>query len=61
VTVLFFWRKFFDDLLVTSPGAVDAAFGMFFFGKKRPDPVPMLTVVDSYHGSLCKATSRVGA
>jgi SAM-dependent methyltransferase/uncharacterized protein YbaR (Trm112 family) len=49
---LFFWLKYFDDLLVKRPGGLDAASGTFFLGRRREDPVSDREVLRSYRGAV---------
>jgi SAM-dependent methyltransferase len=45
-----FYLKYFDYLLVKSPGALDAAFGLFFMGQKLEVPVEYRELLNSYRG-----------
>lgn len=54
----FFWIKYLDDFLVTSPGAIDAASGVFFMGRRRDSPISDREVVESYRGGFRSAPRR---
>lgn len=49
-SLMFFWLKYFDDRLVSSPGGIDAASGTFFMGRKRKTPVSDRDIVAGYRG-----------
>ncbi len=48
--LLFFWLKYLDAYLVTRPGAMDAALGFYFVGRKTERPVPDRDVLETYRG-----------
>lgn len=48
----FFWLKYLDDVLVSRPGAVDAASGMYFLGRRRDSPISDRQVLASYRGGF---------
>jgi SAM-dependent methyltransferase len=50
-TLLFFWLKYFDDVLAKRPAGIDAASGTFFLGRRRDSPVPDRDVLAGYRGA----------
>jgi SAM-dependent methyltransferase len=52
VTLLFFWLKYLDDLLVKRPAGVDAASGTFFLGRRRSQPLSDREIVHAFKGVL---------
>ncbi len=49
-SLAFFWLKYFDDRLVTTPGGLDAASGTFFLGAKRLTAIEDRVLVRGYRG-----------
>jgi SAM-dependent methyltransferase/uncharacterized protein YbaR (Trm112 family) len=49
--VVFWWLKHLDRWLVDRPGAVDAASGTFFLGRRRDVPVSDQAILASYRGA----------
>jgi SAM-dependent methyltransferase len=47
-----FWLKYFDYFLVSRPGAIDAASGFYFIGRKAKVPHPDRSIVTEYRGSM---------
>jgi SAM-dependent methyltransferase len=53
VCLCFFWLKYLDDVLVSRPGAVDAASGTYFLGQRRDSPISDREVLaSSYRGGF---------
>jgi SAM-dependent methyltransferase len=52
VTLGLFWLKHLDRALAGHAGAVDAASGFFFLGRRRDDPVDDLEIIRSYRGAI---------
>ena len=48
-TLLFFWVRLFDHV-VPAPFAVDAACGLYFFGRKAAKPISPRDAIDSFQG-----------
>jgi uncharacterized protein YbaR (Trm112 family) len=46
-----FWWKYFDRYLINKPGGLDAAFGIFFLGKKSSEVLPDKELIKSYAGA----------
>jgi SAM-dependent methyltransferase len=46
-----FWLKYFDYLLIDRPGALDAASGFFFMGRKGATVLSDRALLDSYRGA----------
>ncbi len=46
-----FYLKYFDYLLIHSPGAMDAALGLFFLGQKLETPVDYRELLKAYRGA----------
>jgi SAM-dependent methyltransferase len=49
--VMFSWLKYFDPWLARRPGAVDAASGTFFLGRRREEAVSDEAILSSYRGA----------
>jgi SAM-dependent methyltransferase len=49
--VMFWWLKHLDPWLVRMPGAVDAASGTFFLGRRRDEAVSDEAILSSYRGA----------
>jgi SAM-dependent methyltransferase len=49
--VMFSWLKYFDLWLAKKPGAVDAASGTFFLGRRRDEAVSDEAILSSYQGA----------
>lgn len=47
-----FWLKYFDYLLIRRPGAIDAASGVYFLGRKSGTVLPDRTLVKGYRGAM---------
>lgn len=47
----FFW-KYFDPLLAVKPGAMDAAAGYYFLGRKSATPLSDKTLLAQYRGAI---------
>jgi SAM-dependent methyltransferase len=46
-----FWLKYLDHYLAQKPGAIDAAMGTFFIGRRLERPLPQRELLDSYRGA----------
>jgi len=46
-----FWLKYFDHYLARKPGAIDAALGFFFVGRKSREPLSDRELVKLYRGN----------
>lgn len=49
--IMFWWLKYLDLLLGDRPGAVDAASGTFFLGRRRQDAVSDESILAGYRGA----------
>lgn len=47
-----FWLKYFDYLLIDKPGALDAASGVYFIGRRSEQPLPDRDLVRGYRGGM---------
>ena len=47
-----FWLKYCDLLIARKPAARDAAHGLYFLGRKSPQPLTERELVDRYDGSV---------
>jgi hypothetical protein len=52
-----FWFKYFDDLLVKRPAALDAASGTYFLGHRRESPVGDIEILSGYRGAGAPAAA----
>lgn len=50
-TVTAFWLKYFDYLLIDTPGGIDAASGYYFLGRKSEHTLPDRSLVALYRGA----------
>lgn len=57
-TVVFFWLKYLDRVLISHPGASDGASGVFFLGRKSEAPIPDAEILASYRGAVGRPTRR---
>lgn len=51
-TVLTFWIKHLDRLIIDRPATRDASFGTYFLGARRASPVSDEEIVASYRGAI---------
>lgn len=51
-TLLTFWLKYIDRLVLTHPGASDGASGTYFLGRRREEPIDDEALVASYRGAI---------
>ena len=51
-SLLFFWIKYFDELLVGRPGAVDAASATYFLGARNDRAVSDREILNGYRGKV---------
>lgn len=49
-TLCFFWLKYLDRILISRPGATDAASGVYFMGRKAQTPVDDREILAGYRG-----------
>ena len=47
-----FWLKYFDRHLIDRPGAIDAASGVYFLGRRSETPLPDDELIAQYRGAL---------
>ena len=47
-----FWLKYLDDYLIEKPGALDAASGYYFLGRKADHALPDRDLIKLYRGAL---------
>ena len=47
-----FWLKYFDRFLSTKPSALDAAHGLYFFGRRADTAITERELVERYDGSV---------
>jgi SAM-dependent methyltransferase len=47
-----FWLKYFDRILIDRPGAIDAASGVYFLGRKSDSELPDRELVAQYRGAV---------
>lgn len=57
-TLMFFWLKYFDYVLVSHPGATDGAFGTYFMGRKSSTAVSDAEILSSYGGTVGRPVRR---
>ncbi len=53
-----FWLKYLDYFLIDRPGALDAAAGLFFLGRRRETPLADADIVEAYRGAASPRGSR---
>jgi len=58
VTLVFFWLKYFDRILLTHPGAVDGASGVYFVGQKSTTPLDDRELLKTYRGLIGRPMRR---
>lgn len=46
------WIKWFDKLMIDTPGALDCAFGYYFLGKRAEKPLDDLELIAHYRGAI---------
>jgi SAM-dependent methyltransferase len=51
VSLLTFWLTYLDSFLAARPGALDAASGTFFLGRRRSSPIADGDIIASYKGA----------
>ena len=57
-TILFFWLKYFDRVLISHPGATDGASGTYFMGSKASAPMSDDDILRSYSGTVGRPIRR---